>query len=294
MVRSVGALVQRVLRTYPGRLLQAFLGSQATNYANGLAFNAFMSMFPLIVGLLAILGLATQDPHARQQFVSGALTIFPADAKPALTAALDGVRNHSGLFGVIGILGFLWGGSNLFVSMEYALGRMFGARQRDFLRQRAMSLVMTAVFAVSVVATIGLNTLSLASSVPYLEPVISFVVWLCFFSLVYRVVPNRTYRLRGLWPGIVLAGVFMEAFSLLWPLVAGLTHGFNTYGTTFALFFLLATWLLFLAEFTLLGAVAIRMHAGKPIASGLISTSEPEPLETDATHAADQYRRRAA
>ena len=73
---------------------------------------------------------------------------------------------------------------------------------------------------------------------------------------------------------MLLAGVLMEALTLLWPLYAGLTHGFSSYGTAFALFFVLATWLYFFAQFTLLGAVANRMHAGAPDARGLIASPE--------------------
>jgi membrane protein len=292
--RILGATIARVARSYPGRLLQAFLASGAGNYSGALAYNAFMSMFPLIVGLLAIIGLITHDASTRQEFVHGALTYFPSDSRQSLTNALDGVRSNSGLFGVIGVVGMLWGGSNLFVSMEFTLGKMFGAKQRDFFQQRAMTLVMTVAFAVDVVATIGLNTAaSLLPHLPRVEPFIGLVVWMVFMAAVYRIVPNRTYRLRDTWPGVLLASVLMEGLSLLWPLFAGLSHGFSTYGTALALFFLLGTWLGFLGMFILLGAVAIRMRAGEPRARGLFSTATGPPIQTEATQAAEQYGRAA-
>jgi uncharacterized BrkB/YihY/UPF0761 family membrane protein len=42
-----------------------------------MAFTAFLSMFPLILGLLSLLGLATHSPSARTSFIDGALTFFP-------------------------------------------------------------------------------------------------------------------------------------------------------------------------------------------------------------------------
>lgn len=291
----LGFIAGRVARTYPARLILAFVASGAGNYSGALAYNAFMSMFPLIVGLLAIIGLVTHDPSTRQHFINGALTYFPSDSRQALTNALDGVRSNSGIFGALGIIGMFWAGTNLFVSMEFTLGRMFGAKQRDFPQQRAMALVLTVAFAVNVVATIGLNTASsLLPHVPRVEPVVGLVVWMLFMAAVYRLVPDRTYHLREMWPGIVLASVLMEGLSLLWPLFAGLSHGFSTYGTALALFFLLGTWLGFLAMFILLGAVAIRMHAGQPHARGLFSTAKGAPPETEATQAAEQYSRPAA
>jgi membrane protein len=298
MISRLKAGVGRAANTYPGRLIQAYGGSQAGNYASGLAFTAFISMFPLILGMLAILGIATQSPHARSSFLNGVLTFFPVDARSTLIGTLDTVRQHSGLLGAIGIVGLLWSGSSLFVSMEFALGRMVGARQRDFLRQRAMTILMTGIFVVAVVATIFVNSsLSVLNGVAVLGPIVGLAVWMGFMSAVYRLVPNRTYRLRQMWPGILLAATLMELLTLLWPLYTNLAHGFSTYGQTFALFFLLATWLYFLAQFILLGAVANRMHAGQPRAHGLIAAHEKAPLETEATRAADQYgrgRRKAA
>src|ERR1700694_5313085 len=298
MISRLKAGTGRLANTYPGRLIQAYGGSQAGNYASGLAFTAFISMFPLILGMLAILGIATQSPHARSSFLNGVITFFPADARSTLIGTLDVVRQHSGLLGVIGIVGLLWSGSSLFVSMEFALGRMVGARQRDFLRQRAMTLLMTIVFVVAIVATIFVNSaLSVVNGVAVLGPIAGLLVWAAFMAAVYRLVPNRTYRLKEMWPGILVAATLMELLTLLWPLYTNLAHGFSTYGQTFALFFVLATWLSFLAQFILLGAVANRMDAGQPHARGLIPAPEPAPLETEATRAADQQgrsRRKAA
>jgi membrane protein len=286
--------VAAIAASYPGRLIQAFAASQATNYASGLAFTAFVSMFPLIISLVAVIGLVTSDADVRTRFITGALALFPDDARTSLISALDGIRQHSGLLGAIGIAGMLWSGSSLFTSMEFALGRMVGARQRSFLRQRAMTVVMTVLFMMAVVATIVLNSAAaLVQGIPQLAPILGLVVWLVFMAALYRLVPDRTYRLRSLWPGALIAGVLMEGLTLLWPLYAGLSHGFTTFGAAFALFFVLATWLYFFAQFALLGALANRMHAGVPSVRGLIAAVERKPLETEATRAADQYSKRS-
>ena len=62
----------------------------------------------------------------------------------------------------------------------------------------------------------------------------------------------------------------MELLTLLWTVYTHFAKGYSTYGTVFALVFLLASWLYFLAEFILLGAVANRMRAGEPDARGLL------------------------
>jgi len=271
-VAFLARLGGRLSETYVFRVVKADTESQAGNYAGGLAFTAFVSMFPLMLGLLAIVGFAVSDPHARAQFETALLSFFPRDASRGLHDALSGIHRFSGVFGIIGLVGFVWTGSSLFTGMEWTLGRMTGVGQRDFLRQRAMALVMTVVFVVVVVLVVGVNSaLALAGGLPVLGPALGFAVWTAFMLVVYRAVPERTYRLIQLLRGAVLAGALMELLTLIWPLYTRLVHGFNTYGAIFALFFVLATWLYFWAQFTLLGAVVNRMRAGEPSVPGLIA-----------------------
>jgi membrane protein len=256
--------------TYPGRLIGAFGSSQAGNYASGMAFNFFVSMFPLILGLLSVLGFATRIGNARAAALTAILGFFPSDSHTELRNLFDSVQQHSGLLGGIGIIGLLWSGSSLFTGMEFSLGVMVGVRQRSFLRQRAMALVMTVLFVVALVLAIGISLIPLPGVTWLFEPVVGLVVWFAFMLAIYRLVPNRTYTVRELWRGIVIAGTAMEVLTLLWPVYTHFSKGSSTYGAVFALVFLLASWLYFLAEFILLGAVANRMHAGEPDARGLL------------------------
>ena len=87
-------------------------------------------------------------------------------------------------------------------------------------------------------------------------------------------------------PGALLAGVLMEIVTLAFPLYAKLVHGFNTYGAAFALFFLLATWLFFICQFILLGAVLI----GEPKTGGAVASPGEAREETRGARAAERVR----
>src|SRR6202011_5740067 len=106
-------------------------------------------------------------------------------------------------------------------------------------------------------------------------------VMLTLLVLLYRFVPNRTFTLREVFPGAVLAGVLIEALSLAFPVYARFAGGFNTYGAQFGLFFLLATWLYLLSELLLLGAVYNRFRLGQPALKGLIASPEHESHELE-------------
>src|SRR5579872_2372244 len=64
---EVGA-TDRIRTVYPVRLVQVYGKSDAGHYAASLAFNTFLSMFPLILGLLAVLGLAIRDTQTQERF----------------------------------------------------------------------------------------------------------------------------------------------------------------------------------------------------------------------------------
>ncbi|PZR99080.1 MAG: hypothetical protein DLM67_04565 [Candidatus Nephthysia bennettiae] len=257
----------------PGRLGAAYGQSKAGNYAAGLAFNGFMTMFPLILGLLSIVWLVVQDPGTEQRLVNIVTGIFPSDAHDQLVQALKGVKKNSGLFGVISVVGLIWGGTSFFASMEFALTQIFGTRQRDALRQRVMGFLMMLLFLAALLITAGANAAA-ASSLPGGQVagfVVAALVLVALLTAIYRFVPNRSFRLAEIWPGALFAGVLIEVFSLIFPIYAHIAHGFNTYGQQFALFFLLATWLYFLSQLLLLGAVLNRMRLGPPREEGMVA-----------------------
>jgi membrane protein len=279
-------LLQRITQSMPARVVAAYGESQAGNYASGLAFNAFMTMFPLILGVLAIVGFAIHDESVHANVEMALLGVFPGGTHDSLVDALSGVKDSAGLLGILSIAGLLWAGTNFFAALEFALDRIFGVPQRDFVRQRLMGLIMIVVLVFAVVVSVGAN--SLMNLVPYmaaLGPLSAGLTMITLVLLIYRFVPNRTFRLGEIWPGAVIAGVLIEAITLAFPLYGRLVHGFNTYGAQFALFFLLATWLAFLSQLLLLGAIWNRVRMGPPDTGGVLpspiaeSRDVPEPIE---------------
>jgi membrane protein len=264
-------LIERLKRSLPGRLVTAYGESKAANYASGLAFNAFLTMFPLILGLLTVVGLLIHNPDLEQKLTGAIIGIFPPDAHDQLSQAFKGIKHNVGLLGIISILGLLWSGTGLFAAMEFALSQVFGTGQRNMLRQRLMGLVMMVIFMTAILLAAGANGVA-GSSLP-LAPVSGFVlgsvIMVALLIMIYRFVPNRSFPFSQVWQGALLAGLLTEVLSLVFPIYGRLSHGFNTYGQQFALFFLLATWLFFLCQLLLLGAVFNRLRLGTPEEKGV-------------------------
>ena len=235
-------------------------------------------MFPLILGVLAIIGFAIRDPATEARFSIFVINLFPADAQAGLQHAIQGVKQSSGWLAVISVAGLLWGASNIFSTMEFALTEIFGTRQRDMLRQRLMGLIMMLLLVVAIVATVVINAITgiFSKQLGPLAWVPSFalgaVVMVSLLVTLYRFVPNRTFRMREVIPGALLAGLLIEIFSLGFQVYANVAGHFDTYGAQFALFFLLATWFYFLSQFILLGAVFNKLRLGEPAASGIVAS----------------------
>lgn len=275
-------LLARLKDSAPARALKAYGDAHAGNYANGLAFTAFLSMFPIILGLLVVIGLVVRSPAVQSHVQSVIVSIFPSDAGPQVKQALNGVSRASGPLGAVSLLGLLWGGSSFFGNVEFALTQIFGTRQRDTLRQRAMGAVMLVIFLVAVLLAVAANSAAAASPVGVvIGLVVGTAVLVLLVGAVYRFVPNRTFTFRQVLPGALVAGACIEVFTLVFPLYAKLMHGFNSYGQQFALFFLLAAWLSFLSQFILLGAVVVRMRHGAPSDEGLVSAPESDSRDIE-------------
>lgn len=270
-------MMARLRDSRPVQVIAAYGAAQGGNYASGLAFNAFQAMFPLILGMLAIVGLVIHDPSTQATVYNGVVSVFPGDAHGAILMALTGVRDHAGILGIVSIVGLLWSGTNLFAAMEFALTKIFGTKQRDTLRQRLMGLIMVVVFIAAVLLAVTANSAAAASpGAGVIGCLFAAVVLIALMTVIYRWVPNRTFPLKDVWPGALLAGVLIEVFSLAFPLYAKVSKGFGSYGQQFALFFLLATWLSFLSQFILIGAVFNKMRLGVPGDEGIVAAPPAE------------------
>ena len=279
----------------PFRVITAYGQSRASNYAAALAFAAFLSMFPMILGALSIIGYAIRDPATEARFQTLIVQLFPGNAQPELQNAIHGVRQSAGWLGLVSLGGILWSASGIFSTMEFALTQIFGTKQRNMLRQKLMGFVTMMLVVLALGITVAANAAAgyLSNYIPFAW-VFSFVVgagvMVVLLVLLYRFVPNRTFSLREVLPGALLAGVLIEVLALGFPLYARFAGSFNTYGAQFGLFFLLATWLYLLSQLLLLGAVFNQLRLHQPVTKGLIA------IPTDASRsrelAADAVKRK--
>jgi membrane protein len=266
-------LLRRIRAWTPVRVLSAYGASQAGNYAAALAFAGFIAMFPMMLGALSVLGFLIRDPATETRFLNLLVQMFPNTAQPQLMAALTGVKQSAGWMGLVSLGGLIWSASGIFSTMEFALTQIFGTKQRGMLRQKAMGLVMMLLLVAAIGATVAANAIVNLFPMAWLVSfVVGAIVMVTMLILLYRFVPNRTFKFTEVLPGAILAGILIEVLTLAFPFYQRVSQGFNTYGAEFGLFFLIATWLYLLSQVLLLGAVYNRFRLGEPHKMGLIAS----------------------
>jgi len=278
----------------PFRVIVAYGESQASNYAAALAFAAFLSMFPMILGALSIIGYAIRDAATEARFQSLIIQLFPGNAQPELESAIRGVRQSAGWLGLVSLAGIVWSAGGIYATMEFALTQIFGTKQRSLLRKKLMGFVMMILLVVALGITVAANAAAgfLSTYIPYawvLSFLIGAAVMVMLLVLLYRFVPNRTFSLHEVLPGALLAGVLIEVLALGFPLYARFASSFTTYGAQFGLFFVLATWLYLLSQLLLLGAVFNQLRLEHPSAKAMIAipaadlrTARDHPMSSSA------------
>ena len=289
--------IQQARKTLLGKFVTAWGELNAGEGAILIAWQLLFSLFPLVVGILSIVGLVLRDPEVQVSIADSIARQFPEQAGDLLTFISE-TRNLGGIFGIVSVVGLLWSGSNLFGTMGTVFDRFYGAPDRGFIQQRLVSFLMMAVYAVLVTVSIASSSLTgflvgiseevLPFEVPYFAFAIGWTVSLLsailMFLVLYRVVPNAPLRVWHVWRGAVLAGVLFVALTQVFPLYLHfLGAGFAAY-KALGVFLLLMTWFYFLGMILCAGALL------SAILSGHCPVFAPKPDPASTSRARSRQR----
>ena len=206
------------------RTVREMSDDDATHMAAGVAYYAIFSLFPLIIGLIAVFNLLPASEDRQAQF-----TEFIAGYLPGSEGLLDSNVRVSGTLGAISILGLLWSGTAMFGAVARVVKRAWDVHKDRPLfinkpRQMGMAMLVGLMFLTSMAAAAFVRTagdyartglpasdflVSEASRV--ILQATSFSLTLATFLLIYKAMPNTRTYWRHVWPGALLAAVMFEA-----------------------------------------------------------------------------------
>ena len=153
--------ISRILKTLDKKTkpFQAFWAKfnndWSWNNAAGLAFNLILSIFPLVIALLALIGffVGRLDPVAYHDLTTRKLhDLFPAvtSSQNIIQPALRQLTKDSGILGIFAIIVSIFNGSRLFMFLQGCFDLIYHVRPRNVIVQNALSVVMVLLFVILV------------------------------------------------------------------------------------------------------------------------------------------------
>jgi YihY family inner membrane protein len=236
-----------VQRRY-GRDAGGHLAAALTHYG-------FLSMFPLILLGLAVVGfILAGDPAAQADWADRLSGTVPG-LGPLIGRSIDDVVALRGPATLIGVAGLLWTGIGVVEGGAWAVGRVFRAANpsRGFVRDKLWAL--GTLGSLGVLALVAVALVGIVGSVEFPGPlgvlaqvgtaVAAFGLDLVLFLAAYRLLVRRGGPdFRRLWPGAALAasGWFLLKLAGTWyatRAVAGATAVYGTFAAVVGVFVLL-------------------------------------------------------
>jgi uncharacterized BrkB/YihY/UPF0761 family membrane protein len=181
-----------------------------------LAYYAFISLFPLILLLSAILGFVLAgDQHLQHEVLASALRQFPLIGNDlARPRHLGG--GVTGL--VVGLVGSLYGGLGVAQAFQYVTNSVWGVPRNSRpnpLRARGRSLVLLAAaglvfLGTTVLTVLGGGTGTLGTSLRILTLAASLLLSTAGAVFAFRFAVARRLSVRDVLPGAVAAAVIWQ------------------------------------------------------------------------------------
>jgi len=240
-------------------VVKKFGDDQAGQLAALIAYYAFVSLFPLLLVLVTVLGFVLQnDPSAQQKILNGTLGQFPILSDQLKLHSLSGSAPAL----VIGIVGSLLAGLGITNATQNAFNRIWHVpfkERPNFLTARLRGLGMLAILgAMAIISTVAAGFVGSAShGAPAVVAgvLIAFAVNLALFMTAFKLLTAIDIPWRDLLPGVVVAAVLWQLLQHLGGLY--IDHELKRTGPLYGVFALvlgLLAWLYFGAQLTVFAA----------------------------------------
>jgi len=260
-----------------------WLADKAPQLGAALAYYTVFSLAPLILVLLAIIGLLFHnDPAGAWNKLTDQLSAFLDKG------AVDMVRNiaqkasqpSKGMLAtIIGVLLALFGASGVFGQLQDALNTVWGVKAKPgggiwaFLRSRFLSFAMVGGVCFLLLVSLTLETVLKGFShwVQGIFPggiVLALIVYWVFdlavvillFGMIFKYLPDAKIQWRDVWIGAAITAILFAIGKWALGLYLGSGSAASAYGAASSLITLLL-WVYYSAQILLFGAEFTQVYA---------------------------------
>ena len=237
--------------------LGRFLAAQNVPlYAANASFFLILSVFPLLVVLLALLRYTGIQVENLTELLSG---VVPASLMPMVKRlVLSAYVGSSGTVLSLSAVAALWSASRGMYSFLKGLNSIYAVEEnRGYIRTRLLSMVYTLAFLVVLVLTLvlhvfGSDLLSHLSLLPIpqfllnlldMRMFVLLVLQTVLFATMFMVLPNDRNRFRDSLPGALLATIGWQLFTNLYSVYS---QKFTAYASIYGSVYVAALGMLWL------------------------------------------------
>jgi len=245
--RGIGNLTWRVWAIL--RLaVDKFLQIDGAQWAGTFAFNAFFSLFPLIILFVTIASAFFDRDRAGQEVIAYIESYIPisGEMQHYIFDTATGVIITRGSASVIAFLMLGWAAIQFFSALISSTNRAWGVKAYNWWRWPLKSLVFLAIMVSMVLLGVVAPVLAKMAK-DWLFPVNDFSPWVyalvSFFiplivvflslSLFYRLAPRRPTRFTEVWAAALCATALLQAAESLFVIYL---ENFSTFNAVYGIF----------------------------------------------------------
>jgi membrane protein len=263
---------------------------KAPQLGAALAYYTVFSLAPLILVLLAIVGLIFQnDPAGAWKKITDHMSYFLDKSAVDVVqniAQKASQPNKSLLATIIGVLLALFGASGVFGQLQDALNTIWGVKAKPgagiwgFLRSRFLSFAMVGGVCFLLLVSLTLESVLKGFS-HYIQSVLpggivialavywvfDLAVVILLFAIIFKYLPDAKIQWRDVWIGALLTAIFFAIGKWALGLYLGSGNAASAYGAASSLITLLL-WVYYSSQILLFGAEFTQVyaqHAGRSI-----------------------------
>lgn len=262
-------------------VFQEFGADNGSLMAAAAAFYNFLSIVPLVLVGIAVLGFFLNDEQARgrtldflQQFVAG------KQGRELIADVVSGVNKARGWAAITGLVGLVFTAAGGFATLETAINVIWGTPSRNFIMNKVfavgMTLVIGVLFLLSFAMTFAAATVAeWAKVIPVLGPwasnwgvrlvglALPIAISGIMFTLIYKFFPTVKVEWKPALIAGFLTSVLWEAFKIGYAFYSSHTNQGAAYGTLAGLVGFIM-WVYYSCVLMLLGSELTWVLAGRP------------------------------
>ncbi|MBN2391179.1 MAG: YihY/virulence factor BrkB family protein [Anaerolineae bacterium] len=257
---------------------QAWQHDNATRLAAALAYYAIFSITPLLIIIIAIIGLVFGERAAQAEIAHQLEDLVGSEAALMIENMLANFGNPASgiLTSLVGLLTLLYGASGLFHHVQGTLNTIWHAPLRSgngvvyFFKQRFLhlamvfgvgALLMLALFAELVITTV-IGYLNLENIPQARNFLVALVMLTVMFAIIFKVLPQIKIAWRDVLIGAAVTSLLFNVGRILIGTYMRLSNIGSIFGAAGSLVVLLV-WIYYSAQIFLLGAEFTHVYAQK-------------------------------